>query len=156
MIFLDTPSPLFKFPLSSLISQILCFVFNWRIIALQCCGSLCHTSRQISHNHLCICISSLPTLSPHPSPLGHHRVPAPAPCVMQQLPVSALSYTWWCVCVKATFLTHLTLSFQHCLPVHSLPLCDFQNSKQHLRWLSASTQYTINPGWRLRQKIAVK
>ena len=103
--------PPFLISLSSLISQILCFVFNWRIIALQYCGSLCHTSKQISHNYLYVCISSLLTLSPHPSPLGRHRVPSWAPCVMQQLPASDLSYTWWCVCVKATFSTRPTLSF---------------------------------------------
>ena len=28
------------------------FIFNWRIIALQCCGGLCHTSLWISHNFM--------------------------------------------------------------------------------------------------------
>ena len=38
------------------------FFFNWRIIALQCCGGLCHTSTWISHNY--ICISPLLSLPP--------------------------------------------------------------------------------------------
>ena len=30
---------------------------NWRIIALQCCGALCHTSKLISHNEIYLYIS---------------------------------------------------------------------------------------------------
>ena len=28
------------------------YIFNWRIIALQCCGGLYHTSLWISHNFI--------------------------------------------------------------------------------------------------------
>ena len=43
--------------------------FNWRIIALQYCNGVCHTSAWISHKYTCVCPSwasppiSLPTLS---------------------------------------------------------------------------------------------
>ena len=37
--------------------------FYWRIIALQCCGGLCHASIQIGHNY--IYIPSLLSLPPH-------------------------------------------------------------------------------------------
>ena len=30
------------------------FLFYWRVIALQCCGGLCHISMQISHNYIYI------------------------------------------------------------------------------------------------------
>ena len=32
------------------------FFFPWRIIALQCCGGLCHTLTWISHNCVCVCV----------------------------------------------------------------------------------------------------
>ena len=41
------------------------FFFNWRIIALQCCGGLCHTSMWTSHNYICI-----PPLLSLPPPKG--------------------------------------------------------------------------------------
>ena len=54
--------------------------FYWRIISLQCCGGLCHTSIII------IYIPFLLRLPPHLStPLGHHWLPDWAPCV-------------WCLC----------------------------------------------------------
>ena len=40
------------------------FFFNWRIIALQCCGSLCHTSTRIHYNY----IYSFPLQPPFPTP----------------------------------------------------------------------------------------
>ena len=46
------------------------FIFTWRIISLQYCIALCHTSIWISHR--CIYIYILP---PDPIPLGHHRTP---------------------------------------------------------------------------------
>ena len=34
-------------------------------------------------------------LLPHPTPLGNHRAAGWAPCIIQQLPTSCLSYIWW-------------------------------------------------------------
>ena len=69
-------------------------LFNWRIIALQCCVvnavfatlCFCYTTMQISHNYIYIpSFLSLPRTLPHLTPLGHHRVPCWVPYVMQQL-----------------------------------------------------------------------
>ena len=50
--------------------------FDWRKVALQCCIGFCHTTTQISHNYIQVpSLSSLPPLSPQPTPLGHHRMP---------------------------------------------------------------------------------
>ena len=69
------------------------FFFNWRKIALQCCVGFCHMTVQISHNYTYIpSLLSLPPL-PHPTPLGHHRVPGWAPCIILQLLTSDLFYT---------------------------------------------------------------
>ena len=107
--------PLFLFPLSSLIFQILCFDFNWRIIASQYCGSLCHTLRQISHKYIYIYIyiyiSSPLILSLHPSPLGRHRGPGWAPRVIKQLPDRYLFYTYMVVCISQGYILNPSYSF---------------------------------------------
>ena len=55
-------------------------IFYWRIISLQCCSGLCHTSVMM------ICTPFLLSLPLHLcTPLGHHGVPGWAPCV-------------WCLC----------------------------------------------------------
>ena len=58
------------------VCKLLCFffsfIFNWRIIALQCCAGFCHTTTSISHKYSHV--SSL--LNLHPTPLGCHRVPS--------------------------------------------------------------------------------
>ena len=44
------------------------YIFNWRIIALQCCGGLCHTSLWISHNFMYMSSPSWAFPTPfHPS-----------------------------------------------------------------------------------------
>ena len=67
------------FPLKILFSFLCTFFFNWRIIALQCCGGLCLTSMWISHNHnfiyIYICMYPLPIEPPcpfHPSRSSQH------------------------------------------------------------------------------------
>ena len=32
------------------------FIFNWRIIALQCYAGFCHITTHISHNYMCVCV----------------------------------------------------------------------------------------------------
>ena len=55
---------------------------------------------------VCVCIPSLlslpPHLSPHHTPLGHHRVPGLAPCAIKQLPTSYLTddSAYVCVCIN--------------------------------------------------------
>ena len=68
------------------------FIFNWRIIALECCVGFCHTTTQISHECVClyIYIYPLPLKSPshypHPAPSYHSsrssRASGWAPCVL--------------------------------------------------------------------------
>ena len=49
------------------------FIFNWRVIALQCCVDFCNTSTWISHRYTHVpSFLNLPPLSTHPTPLGCH------------------------------------------------------------------------------------
>ena len=79
------------------------YIFNWRIIL--------HTFVLVSaihHNESLMGIylsppswTSLPSLTPNPTPLGCHRAPGWTPC---QIPLSRGKYYWW----KFTFLIILT------------------------------------------------
>ena len=70
------------------------FIFNWRVIALQCCVGSCHTTTQISRNYI---FYSFPLEAPPPIPLLQFVTAAGwAPCVNQRLPTSCLFYTWQC------------------------------------------------------------
>ena len=51
------------------------FILNWRIIALQYCVGLCHTSTWISHRHTCV--SCLLNPSPSWTPLPYPFLPHP-------------------------------------------------------------------------------
>ena len=61
--------------------------------------------------------------SPHPAPLGHHRAPALAPCVMWQLPTRHLFYTIVCVCLCYFLNFSCPLLPRLCPQVRSLCLC---------------------------------
>ena len=57
------------------VSSLFLFFFNWRVIALQCCVGLCHTST-LNQPQVYICpllCESSSQLPPHPTPLGCHR-----------------------------------------------------------------------------------
>ena len=65
------------------------FIFNWRIIALQCCVGFCHTSTWISHRCVCVCVF-LPSRTSLPPPsLSHpsscHRALVWVPWVIHQI-----------------------------------------------------------------------
>ena len=95
--------------------------YHWRIIALECCGGLCHTLMLISHHfihtHTHTHLSSWVSLSfsPNSTPLDCHRAPGWAPCVIQKLPISYLFYTWQCIYVSVTSSVCPTLTFPHCV-----------------------------------------
>ena len=57
-------------------------IFNWRIISLQCCVGSCLMTTWISHNYYIYPLPLKPPshLSPHPAPLGHHKVSSWGPC----------------------------------------------------------------------------
>ena len=88
--------------------------FNWSKTALQCCVGFCHI---ICESAMIIHVSVLSWASlpfSHTTPVGYHRAPGWAPCVIQQL-LTSYSY------VDATFSIHppLSLPFPPCLQVHS-------------------------------------
>ena len=67
--------------------------------------------------YVCVCVYTFPLeppspLSPHHTPLGHHRAPGLAPCAIKQLPTSYLTDDSVCVYIyiSATFSIHPTLS----------------------------------------------
>ena len=69
------------------------FIFNWRIIALQCCIDFCLTTPWISHMFTCIpFLLNLPP-KPHPTPPDHHRTPSWAPSVTLPLPTSCFTHS---------------------------------------------------------------
>ena len=63
---------------------VLNFIFNWKIIALQCCDDFRHTT--IRKHMSPPSWTSLPLTSSHPARLRHHRAPGRASCGIRQLP----------------------------------------------------------------------
>ena len=77
-------------------------IFNWKIIALQCCIGFWHMTTRISHEYTYVCsLLSLP-----PTPLRCCRHPAGLP--------ASYHYTWWCLHANPNFPVCPTLSFLCC------------------------------------------
>ena len=69
------------------------FIFNWRMIASQCCVGFCCIRTWISRKYTYIpSLLNLPPSPPIP-PLGRHRALSWAPCALQ-VPTGCLFYTW--------------------------------------------------------------
>ena len=86
------------------------FIFNWRIITLQCCVGFCHTTAWIIHKYAYM-PSLEPLPHPHIPPLCRHT----APRAMQPLPTSCLSHVWWWTGFVAAVAIHPLLSFPSCV-----------------------------------------
>ena len=91
----------------------LIFIFNQRIIALQYCVGICHTTTWVSHKYIYVpsLLNLLPLPPPHPTPLGYHGAPSWASYATQQLPTAYLFYMWACMYISATLPIHPSLSF---------------------------------------------
>ena len=87
------------------------FIFNWRIIALQCCVAFCHTSTWIIHKYIYVPSSlNLPPIShlqPHPTLSRLSKSPIWVPWDIQQISNTYLFYIWYYICF------HATLSIYH-------------------------------------------
>ena len=70
------------------------FFFNLKIIALQShvLVSAVQQHESVITIHIYPLTLEPPSSPPHPVPLGHHRAPGWALCVIQQLPTSCLFY----------------------------------------------------------------
>ena len=91
------------------------------IFLLQCCNVLLLPSFNCPLGNWRSAISihisppswaSIPP-APHTTPLGHHRAPSWAPCIIQQVPTSYLFHT--CRWTNASFLILPTPPFPHCV-----------------------------------------
>ena len=102
------------------------FFFNWRLIALQYCSSLCHTLTWISHGCTCVPHPEPPShLPPHPIPLGHPSAPA-----LSTLP-HALNLDWQSVSFMVIYM--LTMLFSQIIPPSPSP-----TESKRLFFISAS------------------
>ena len=98
------------------------FIFNGRIIALQCCLGFCHTWTRISHRYPFVPL--LLNLPPHPTPLGCHRAADLSSLHhSSKFPLAAWYYVWWHVCFRAPLSVHPTLFFPYCVHKSALPAC---------------------------------
>ena len=112
-----TSSPNFFFPQFNIC--FLKFIFNWRIMALQCCvGFWCITTR-ISRKYTYIpSLLSLP-----PTPLGHHRPQAERPVLYSRLPLASY-FTRGGVCTSVLLSSFISPPPSPAGPqVHPLRLC---------------------------------
>ena len=97
-------------------SDVLLF-FNWRIIALQCCVSFCHTTTSVSHKYTYILsVLNLLPIS-HPTPLGHHGAPG-----LSLFIVFPTIRVWWQMLFIICHISFLYVTFT--LSVAILVICN--------------------------------
>ena len=110
--------------------------FNWRVIALQCCDGLCHTSTWIGHRYTWVpTILNTPPTSP--ATLSLRVVPEPGlwgPCCMHGACAAHLCYLRECTCFRALLSSHPTLA--NCLYLEGKSIQEPLNGKS---FLSAKT-----------------
>ena len=96
---------------STLVILLFFSFFNWRIIVLQCCGSLCHTSTGISHTFVYTSLLPLePPSSSHPTPRGHYECEAGLPVLYSSF-LRLIYLTLGSIYVSATLSISPALSF---------------------------------------------
>ena len=108
------------------------FLFNWRLITLQCCGGFCHTFTCIRHGCTCVPHPDPPShLPPRPIPQGYPSAPA-----LSTLPLASnldcqsishmIIYMFQCYSLKSSHpcllpqspnVYNLHLFLFHCLPI---------------------------------------
>ena len=105
------------------------FIFNQRIIALQCFVGFCHTM-WIS----CMYIQPFPLeppFKPPSTPLAPHRAWSWAPWLIRQLPASYLLHTWECIYLNATLELRILVPFSAPYKIQSSEL---QTPSPQCRW----------------------
>ena len=99
------------------------FIFNWRVIALQCCAGFCHTALWISHKYTHV--HSLLKPSPPSTELTHlgsSQSAVLSPRDRQQPPTSSLFHMWWRLCFHLLSIRP-ALSFLRCVRKFDLYVC---------------------------------
>ena len=89
------------------------FIFNWRIITLQCCVAFCHTLTWTSRRY-----TYVPSFLNFP-PTSHPTLPLQVVTEHQVWAPCYLFYTWEWVCFNATLSIHPTPPFL-CLQICSM------------------------------------
>ena len=91
------------------------YVFNWRIVALQCCVGFCHTTTCISHKYTYIpSLLNLPSI-PYPSHPSRLSQNTRLSSVMQQIHTSYLFDLWQCICFNVTLSICPIFSLSRCV-----------------------------------------
>ena len=126
------------------------FIFNWRIIGLQCHVGFCHISIWISQRYTYVpSLLNLPYTYPLPATLSHHGALSWVPCAVQQLPTSSLLYTWRCIYINAALSVRSTLPSPvlcpkaHSLHLISIPAMQIGSSVPFFRFHTCIWMYTL-------------